>query len=261
MSHSLPYLDRNSLRPLFGLCISYPAPGIIERIGKSWDWFWIDGQHGELGFDDCVELVKASQLIGVPGLVRVPSQDPTWVAKLLDLGAAGVIVPMVETVAEAAAMVQAAKFPPVGNRSYGGLRIGTHMGPDYHRTANRDTVLILQLESSRAAALADQFAAMEGVDGLFLGPDDLVVRKGGDVKAPKTMEEIGQEVETIARACEKHGKFNVALAFSDLGLDMAKRFRHQLVVGADDFSLLDTGSEQRIKTMWNAFGLGAPQSR
>jgi len=261
MSHILPRLpsiDRNSPRPLFGLSLSYPAPGIIERIGAAWDWFWIDAQHGELDFPATVELVRAADFIGVPGLVRIPTIDPTWVSKILDAGAAGVIVPMVETLEEAKSMVLAAKFPPIGNRSFGGLRVATRNGSDYYKTANRETVLILQLESNEAVALADQFAAMEGVDGLFIGPDDLVIRNGHEITVPKDMALIGRQTETVARACRRHRKLNVGLAGNDVGLDMAKRFGHDLVVGGGEFFLLQAASEARIQKMYEYFGLAAP---
>jgi len=262
MSHTLPRLpsiDRNSPRPLFGLSLSYPTPGIIERIGAAWDWFWIDAQHGELDFPSTVELVRAADFIGVPGLVRVPTSDPTWVSKILDAGAAGVIIPMVESVAEAKAMVLAAKFPPIGNRSFGGLRVATRNGSDYYKTANRDTVLILQLESNEAVALADEFAAMEGVDGLFIGPDDLVIRNGHEITVPKDMALIGKQTEIVARACRRHRKLNVGLAGNDTGLAMAKHFGHDLVVGGGEFFLLQAASEARIEKMYEYFNLAAPK--
>ena len=258
MPHPLPYIDRNSPRPLFGLSLSYPAPGIIERIGAAWDWFWIDCQHGELEYSDAVGLVKAAQLIGVPPIVRIPGIDPSWAARILDVGAAGVIVPMVESLAEARAMISATKFPPVGNRSFGGLRVATRAGADYYKTANRDTVLILQLESNEAVALADQLAALEGVDGLFLGPDDLVIRNGMEAKNPKDMAAIGRQSEIVAKACRRHGKLNVGIAGNEVGIGMAKHFKHDLVVGAGEFVLLQTASAQRVQAMWDAFGLKRP---
>jgi len=111
MSTTLPFIDRNAPGPLIGLSFMYPSAGALERIGPDWDWIWIDAQHGDLDFRDAANLVRVTTLIGRPGLVRVPAQDPGWVGKLLDAGAAGIIVPMVESVAEAKAMVRAA--PPL----------------------------------------------------------------------------------------------------------------------------------------------------
>lgn len=258
MSAKLPYLDRNSPRPLFGLAIAYPSVGALERIGPDWDWIWIDGQHGDLDLRDAVNLVRATTLIKVPGIVRIPAHDPGWIGKLLDAGAAGIIVPMVESVAEAQAMVRAAKFPSLGNRSYGGRRVIDLLGRAYYKTANTDTVLICQVESNEAAALADKLAAIEGVDGLFLGPDDLLIRDGKDVDTPKTMETVGRQTRAVADACRKHGKLGVCLGVSDATIAMAKEFGFKLVVGAGDVGFLAAGSKAAAQRIHEQFAGAKP---
>ena len=125
----------------------YPSPGALERIGGDWDWIWIDGQHGELGYQDALSLVRACDLIGRPAVVRVPGHEAGPIGKALDMGAAAVIVPCVDTPEQATIAVDAAKFPPLGKRSYGSRRNIDFQGRSYSDTANDDTLLIIQIES------------------------------------------------------------------------------------------------------------------
>jgi 4-hydroxy-2-oxoheptanedioate aldolase len=253
MTPTFATIDRKSTRPLYGLSIMYPSVGALERMGSDWDWIWIDAQHGDLDYRDSVNLVRVTTLIGRPGLVRIPSQDPGWVGKLLDAGAAGIIVPMVESVQEAKLMIAAAKFPPLGNRSYGGRRVIDFQGRAYYKTANQDTALIIQLESNEAVALADEIAAVEGVDGLFLGPDDLFIRDGKDVDIAKTPETIGKQHKIVAAACRKHGKLLLGHGVNDATLGMAKEYGYNLVVGGGDVGFLAGGSKTAAQKMHSFF--------
>lgn len=106
-----------------GLMMTYPAPGIVERIGADWDWIWIDGQHGQFGYSELLAMVRAADLVQRPSLVRVPSLDAGTIGQVLDIGADGVIIPCINMVAQAEVAVQAAKFAPMGERSYGGRRL------------------------------------------------------------------------------------------------------------------------------------------
>jgi 4-hydroxy-2-oxoheptanedioate aldolase len=239
----LPKIDREKPGPLLGLGISYPSVGALERIGSDWDWIWIDAQHGDIDISEAAALIRSAELIDRPALVRIPAIEPAWVGKALDFGAAGVIVPMIESMQEARAMVRAAKFPPLGNRSFGGRRVIDRMGRGFYRTANTDTVLILQVESSNAVALAESFAALNGVDGLFPGPDDHAIRDGRDVDAPKGRDIIGDQTRSVAEACERHGKLSVGLAFTDAALEMSKEYRYRLVACGGDVAFLTSGSK------------------
>ena len=258
MPSPMPVIDRKSSEPLFGLSCMYANPSALERIGPDWDWIWIDGQHGDMDYREATNLVRVCSLIGRPGIVRIPAHDPSWIGKLLDIGAAGIIVPMVESVAEAQAMVQAAKFPPLGNRSYGGRRVIDFQGRAYYKTANTDTLLIMQVESNEAVALSEQLAALPGVDGLFLGPDDLMIRAGHDVDAPKTKDSVGKQNRQFADACKKHGKMSVGLGVNDAGLEMAKEFGYRMIVGGGDVGFAAAGSKAAAQKIRGYFKGAAP---
>ncbi len=250
----LPFIDRQASAPLLGIGLAYPSVGALERIGPDWDWIWIDAQHGDIDIGEAASLVRAAELIGRPALVRIPAQDAAWVGKMLDFGAAGVIVPMIESLDQARVMIQAAKFPPLGNRSFGGRRVIDRMGRGFYKTANTDTLLILQTESSQAVALADKLAALDGVDGLFPGPDDQAIRDGRDVDAPKDRVTVGNQTRAVAEACRKHGKLSVGLALNDLAMEMAREYGYRLVACGSDLGFLRVGSSNAAQKARDFFG-------
>lgn len=223
--------------------VMYPSAGALERIGPDWDWIWIDAQHGDLDFRDVMNLLRAAHLINRPGLVRVPAHDAGWIGKALDGGAAGVIVPLVESVREAEALVRAAKFPPLGNRSYGGRRTIDFLGRNYYKTANRDTVLIVQAESNESIDIVDELAALDGVDGIFLGPDDLLIRDGQEVEALKGPGTLGRQYQQVVESCRRHGKLSLGHGTTDLALGMAREYGYNLVIGGGDVGFLAQGSK------------------
>ena len=231
-------------KPLLGLSVMYPSPGAVERIGPDWDWMWIDGQHGQMGYEQVLALVRASDLIQRPAVVRVPGHDFGTIGKSLDMGAAAVIAPCVDTVEQARAVVDAAKFPPMGKRSYGGRRPIDFQGRNYSDTANRDTLLIAQIESPQAIENADAIAAIDGVDALFLGPDDLMLRRGFSMTSPRSKETLGKDMDVVARACKKHGKVGVMVGVGDEMLRLCLSMGFQMIVSGSDVGFLAGGSKQ-----------------
>lgn len=230
--------------PKLGLCIMYPAPGVVERIGPDWDWIWVDGQHGELSYNDTLAIVRACDHAHRPAFVRVPGHEAGPVSLALDMGAAGVIVPCVDTVDQAKALVKAAKLPPLGNRSYGGRRPIDLHGRLYSDTANTDTMLVCQIESPEAVANADAIAALPGVDALFLGPDDVLLRRGRPMNAPRTRELLAPDMKAVIEACRRHGKFGFMVGIGAEMLGLCLEFGYDMIVGGGDVAFLANGSKQ-----------------
>jgi 4-hydroxy-2-oxoheptanedioate aldolase len=222
----------------------YPAPGIIERIGPDWDWIWIDGQHGELGYQDVLAQVRACDLVQRPAFVRVASHEFGRIGLALDTGAAGVIVPVVDTPDEARAVVKAAKFPPLGGRSYGGRRPIDLHGRTYSDTADKSVILVCQIESPEAIGNADAIAAVPGVDALFLGPDDIMLRRGYSMTAPRTKETLGKDLEAVINACRKHGKFGVVVGIGAELLKLTASMGYHMIVAGGDVAFLANTSKQ-----------------
>ncbi len=165
-------------QPAMGLALGLNDPVIAEMFGRSGiDWVWIDDQHGVY---DRASVLRAIQVIGPGGaapIVRVASNDVFRIGRALDAGALGVIVPMVNSAEEARAAVYAAKYPPAGGRSRGGVRLG-FLGEDYFETANRNLLVAVQVETRVALERTSEIAAVEGVDCVMLGPSDLAADLG-----------------------------------------------------------------------------------
>lgn len=224
--------------PLLGLNVNYGAPAIIEMTGGAWDWIWIDQQHGQIEDHEARMLVMACELVDTAAVVRVPSNEAGAINRAMDTDCAGVIVPQVDTPEQALRAVQAAKFPPLGDRSYGGRRVidrGKHV---YSATANLDRLLILQIESPTAIENADAIASMEGVDALFLGPDDLRLRRGEMPSDPFNFETFEPDFQAVADACRAHGKIAVTVAMNEDMLIALKEMGYGMLVGASDVSML-----------------------
>ncbi len=227
-----------------GLCIMYPSAGVVERIAGDWDWVWIDGQHGQLGYQDQLALVRACSLVQRPAFVRVPWLEAGHIGLALDMGAQGIIVPCVDTPEQALKAVHAAKFPPLGKRSYGGRRPIDLQGRLYSNTANEDVLLVIQLETPEALENAEAIAAIPGVDALFLGPDDILLRRGFAMDLPRSKELLGKDMETVINACQKHGKIGVMVGVSPETLDLCATLGYQMIVAGGDVPFLANGSKK-----------------
>jgi 4-hydroxy-2-oxoheptanedioate aldolase len=231
-------------QPQFGCVITYPLPGAIERTGSDWDWFWLDGQHGQLAYQDVLALVRACDLVGRASFVRVPGHDSGPIAMALDAGATGVIVPQVHSADQARAVVRAAKFPPLGDRSYGGRRVVDLHGRGYAATANDDTILIVQVESPEAMAAVDQIAAVPGVDCVHLGPSDLMLRRGHAMDQPLPPDIVTRDLEAIVGACRRHDKFSAAMGLDRQMCEVGVSLGVNLIAAAADAGLIADGSAE-----------------
>ncbi|CAG7591770.1 aldolase/citrate lyase family protein [Rhodococcus opacus] len=144
-----------------------------------WDYIALDLQHGLIGYSGMVAGLTAIDASGsTVGMIRVESNDPTPIGRALDAGAAGVIVPLVNTAEEAARAVAAATYPPAGVRSYGPMRSQLRIGPT-PADANRDTVVVVMIETPQGLANVEEICAVPGLDGVYVGPSDLRLAVGG----------------------------------------------------------------------------------
>jgi len=243
-------MTKPSQKIQFGYCSMYPAPGILERVGADWDWIWIDGQHGQHGgYQEILSMVRACNLVGTKAFVRVPSHEVSGISLALDMNADGVIVPQIDTVDQALAVVRAAKFPPTGNRSYGGRRPIDFLGRNYSDTANHDKKLLIQIESEEALDNADALAAVAGVDGLFLGPDDMMLRKGFKMDAPRDMGIMTECVRIFADACRKHGKTACTVAMDKDMIQICVGLGVEMIVAGGDVPFLANTSKEVSKAV------------
>jgi 2-keto-3-deoxy-L-rhamnonate aldolase RhmA len=190
---------------LFGPFVTLAAPEIAEVFTRAgFDWVWLDLEHTALTLGQVQQHIQA--VAGRAGtLVRVPWNDPVHIKQALDLGGDGVIVPQIRSAEEARNAVAAAKYPPEGIRSVGIARAQTYgMNQQaYVTSANEKVAVVLQIEHIDAIPHASEILAVEGVDGIIVGPYDLSASMGlpGQIAHP----EVAAIIESLAKMCNERG--------------------------------------------------------
>ncbi len=199
---------------IVGIWQQFPLPMVSRLLGRmGWDWVILDMQHGCLNAETVYECIHTLWAAGTTPLVRTSIGAPAEVQRALDLGARGVVVPMVNSVAEARAMASAAKYPPLGRRSFGG-DAAWHYGDDYPERANDETMLLVQVEHITSVDHVEQIMAVPGVDGCFIGPTDLALSMG---LARTGFEQVPAHRAAITRtlaACRNSGKLACSNTYS-----------------------------------------------
>lgn len=190
--------------PLVGTILTLPSPELAEICAQAgFDFLWLDMEHGLLEVKDVQRAVMAAG--STPCLVRVPVNQEAWIKRALDTGAAGVILPQVNSAAEARDAVRWSRYPPEGARSVGiGRAQGYGAGLSaYVETANRETAVLVQVEHVRALENLDAILAADGLDGVIVGPYDLSASMGmtGQVTRP----EVVAAVKQVREACSARG--------------------------------------------------------
>jgi 4-hydroxy-2-oxoheptanedioate aldolase len=205
MSRTLRELWDGTEATIGGWC-SIPSAFSAELMGRSgFDWVCIDTQHGVIGYDEMVPMLQALSITATPVFVRVPWNQPDHIMKALDAGAQGVIVPMVNNEEDARAAVAAAKYPPLGTRSWGPIRAALDV-PDYSpETGNRRTIVAAMIETPGGVENLDAILKVPGVDAVYVGPSDLALGHGMTPTLNATDPEHVRLIETIVDRCRGHG--------------------------------------------------------
>jgi 2-keto-3-deoxy-L-rhamnonate aldolase RhmA len=183
----------------------------IAQIAKTagFDTLYVDLEHNTLSIDDCCQICIFAQQIGITPLVRVPANTPEYICRVLDGGAMGVITPHVRSAAEARAMVELVKFPPLGQRSAGGAlshyQYRSFPMAETNAAMNDATSLVVMMETVAALDNVEEIIATEGVDMLLIGSNDLCAEMGitGQYDHPKLKAAFVRSIE----AARKVGKY------------------------------------------------------
>jgi 4-hydroxy-2-oxoheptanedioate aldolase len=193
--------------PSLGTFIGMASPVSAEVCAAAgFDWVLLDLEHGAGGEDQVRDVVPAAGGYGVPTVVRVEAAERIRIGRVLDNGAAGIMLPRLDSAAEVQAALPHLRYPPQGDRGVATYNRACRFGmePGALDRANDETLCVVQIESAAAVAAADDIAALDGVDVLFIGPRDLSHDLGvpGDLTAPAYLEAL----ETVLAAARRHGK-------------------------------------------------------
>ncbi len=236
---------------LFTAWSAIPDPLVAEFLARSsFDAVTLDMQHGCHSTDSVMRGVAAVMLAGKPAIVRVPVGRFEMASRALDFGAAAVIAPMVNSVADAKAFAAAMKFPPVGERSWGPTRVlgllGQSNPQEYLETANRNTLAIAMIETRAAQAITDEILAVDGIDGVFVGPSDFsIALSNGAQIAPNDPEMLAAAAEIAAKA-ERAGKIACTLGANAEAGRRAREQGFRLIALGNDFLYLGAGANALV---------------
>jgi 4-hydroxy-2-oxoheptanedioate aldolase len=172
---------------------------------QGFDWLTVDMQHGLIDYSSAVPMLQAISTTNTTPFVRVPWNDPATIMKVLDAGAYGVIVPLINNAAEAERAVGAARYPPRGYRSNGPIRGRYYGGVDYNALAHEHVMVALMVETREGLENVDEIAAVDGVDAIYIGPSDLGYALGMAPKLDNDEPQHVAAVERILEACKRHG--------------------------------------------------------
>lgn len=188
-----------SLRGLWVSFLSaYGLEAVLHSDSGGADWVCLDLQHGDLDVSDVTDLLRVTESAGVTTFVRPPAHDPGAILRVLDAGADGLIVPTVESGAQARALVDAVRLPPQGRRSSGSARtsLASQIGAP-------DPLLLLMVETVDGLTSVDDIASTDGVDGIFVGPYDLTLSLGA---ASPGDAQVQRAIRSVVEVTRRHRK-------------------------------------------------------
>ncbi len=236
-----------------GWC-SLPYPIVAETLAREgFAAVTLEAQHGLWDVSALLTGVAAVRQGGAAPVVRVPVGDFALVSRALDFGAEGIIAPMINTAADARAFAAAAKYPPIGERSWGPHRVTTLAGlPDqsvYLREANDHVITLAMIETRTALGNLDAIVDTSGIDGLFLGPSDLSIALSEGKSLDPLSKEVERELDRIIAATQKAGKIPGAFCHTaERAVALAARGVRFLAV-MSDLAMLRAGIAGAMKVL------------
>ena len=193
-------------KPIIGGTVSSPDPEVYCAVANAgFDFTWIEMQHSPLTYQEVAHMIRACKGSAAIPFIRVPDAVEGDIQKAVDIGALGIIIPMVEKMEKVQNAVKFAKYPPLGARSQGGGHYGALWGSDYRATANDNIVIVAMIESPAGVAIADQIASYPGVDVVFAASTDLGSFSGYKQGQPKYEELVTRIHDATLKADRKLG--------------------------------------------------------
>jgi len=224
------------------------AAGLLASHG--WDWILIDMEHGPIPLADAAAMVTAVRAQNCVPVVRAAWNESAQIQRVLDLGAWGVMVPVINTAEDARRAVRDARFPPLGERSRGGVRANLTWDTDpgtYSRRANEEILLLVQVETEESVSNVAEILAVDGIDGVFVGPNDLAFSGG------KPWPDVWQKddaymalIDAVANAAKSSGKFAGILARDAVQATQMIARGYRFVGVGGDAAFLTAGSKNAL---------------
>ncbi|KAL3461365.1 Phosphoenolpyruvate/pyruvate domain-containing protein [Aspergillus heterothallicus] len=242
-------LERAAARhsPSVGQWLEFPGHALARTVAQlGEDWVLIDCEHGAIDDREMHLQIAAVASAGCSPIVRIPSSEPWMMKRALDAGAHGIMVPMCETKEQVEAVVSGCRYPPAGTRGAGAMFAHSAFNMssrEYLTTANERVVVIVQIESQTAVENCEEIAAVDGVDMLFVGPNDLASSMGYVAFDHGRIEEVQTAIARVLKAAKEAGKYAGHFA---MGAEEAARRWEQ------GFDFVNCGADIVALTAWIA---------
>ncbi len=219
---------------LIGTLVSLPTPSSSELLANlGFDWLFIDAEHAPLSTSGIQSILQTTQQ-RCPCLIRIPANNEFFIKQALDIGAAGIIAPLVNSADAARQIVSCAKYPPVGTRSVGLARAHGYgqKFTSYLASANDELSVVVQIEHIEGVRNIDAILEVEGIDAIFIGPYDLSASLGkpGEIQDS----EVQKAITRVKAACNRN---NVALGIFAINADAARPYMD------DGYTLITVGTD------------------
>lgn len=212
------------------------------------DWLFLDMEHGVMSLEACAQISAAALDAGIAPIARVPNGQYSIATRALDNGALGIVMPHVDTAAEAREVVEKLKYPPIGHRSVGGwgphYQLGKLSTGEAVKTLNAANLTVVMLETPTAIANAAEIAAVPGVDVLLIGSNDLCAEMG--IPGDFGNDRLADAYATIIAACEKFGKFpGMAGIYNEAIMPRYIGMGARFILAGQDASFMMAGAQSR----------------
>lgn len=233
-----------------GMGVRFARTAEIARMMRAagYDWLFIDLEHGPGSLESTAQISCAALDAGIAPLIRVPHGEFAMATRALDGGGWGIVMPHVDTAAEAREVVDRLKYPPLGHRSMGG--IGPHYGLRSASSAeaaaalNAANLIVVMLETPTAIANAAAIAAVPGVDVLLIGTNDLCAEMG--IHGDFANERVAEAYKEMIAACERHGKYpGMAGIYNEAIMPRYIEMGARFILAGQDAAFLSAGAAQR----------------
>lgn len=241
--------------PSIGTWLSLPSPEIAEYIaGLGFDWLTVDAEHNAIDITAMSRMFGVIAATGTAPLVRIPWNTGENIKRVLDAGAWGIVVPMVNSRAEAEAAVEAAKYPPRGNRSLGGGMRAIRWAAsadEYSKHIDDEIAVILQIEHIAGVEVADEILSVPGVDACFIGPNDLAASMGISLGIPLESDhpELVAAIDEIKAACIRNGVAPGIHCSGPAGVNQRIAEGFQFLALASDIKFLLSGLQDALRAL------------
>lgn len=249
-------------RQLVGIWSMLNSATVVEGLAYSgFDWILIDGEHSPVSLQDAISHLRILDGKAPAPIIRLVWNDHVLLKQYLDAGATTIMLPYIESARDAAAAVEAMRYPPRGRRGVAALHRASRYGrvPNYLSTADRDLFLIVQVETEQSLEMVEEIAAVDGVDAVFFGPGDLAASAGlvGRVDDPRITEAISSALPRVRRI----GKLAGVLAPKPEIAERHLRDGFDFVSVANDCAVLFNGADAIAARFRQVAEMGSEQRR